>query len=73
MAAFRLLNEQGFPIGTVILEQKRLEDEIVNGAPELRLDYTTSLTNVLNFTLVVVPPSVEALEARSDQMGTTDG
>lgn len=56
MSAHRLLNEQGIVVGTVILDRKGLEDEIVNGAPELKLDYTTTLTHVLSFTLVVVPP-----------------
>ena len=43
-------------IGSVILDRKTMEDELVNGLPELRLEYTTSLTNVLSFILRVIPP-----------------
>ena len=56
MSAHRLLNTQGEVIGTVTLDRPALEQEIVNGQPELRLGYTNSLTNVLNFILEVVPP-----------------
>jgi hypothetical protein len=56
MGAIRLLDEEGQTIGTVILDRKSLETELVNGLPELRLAYTTSLTNVLSFTLEVIPP-----------------
>lgn len=56
MGAIRLLDDQGQVIGTVILDRKELENEIVNGTPELRLAYTNSLTNVLSFTLEVIPP-----------------
>lgn len=56
MAAFRLCNEQGHVIGAVILESKALEDEIINGQPDIRLGYTSTHTNIVNFTLEIIPP-----------------
>lgn len=76
MSAIRLLDDQGQTIGTMILDRKALENEIVNGTPELRLAYTTSLTNVLAFTLEVIPPPSSRPTPDvlwDDQKGIVDG
>ena len=59
MPAYRLLDQKGQLIGTITLDRKDLEAEIVNGQPDLGLGYSTTQKNILFFTLEVIPPPLE--------------
>ena len=57
MPAFRLLNTQGKPIGSIILNDSSLEREIIEGNPDLGLGYTKRLDQqIVAFTLEIIPP-----------------
>lgn len=75
MGAHRLLNSEGVLIGMITLDRKETEDELVRGLPELRLAYSTTPTDIVAFTLEVIPPSTRPTPdiLWDDQKGQVDG
>lgn len=57
MPAYRLLDAQGERIGALFLDNGRIENEILNGHPDLKLTYSETLDSVAFFSLELVPPN----------------
>lgn len=55
MPAYRLCDEQGEIIGAIILDRPSIEREIVGGHPKLDLQYSATLTEIVSFSLMLVP------------------
>ncbi len=58
MPAYRLTDNNGLVIGAIVIDQKSLVTEIVNGLPEIRLAYSTTPTDVNHFVFEIIPPEI---------------
>lgn len=56
MPAYRLTDDKGNVIGSIVLDRMSLVTEIVNGLPEIRLGYSATPTDVNHFVFEVIPP-----------------
>lgn len=58
MPAYRLCDIHGNQIGGIMLTSKLIEQELVNAHPKINLEYSTSLEQIVSFTLELIPNEI---------------